>query len=72
MEDDIFTTIVKIIIVAIAIFVLVFLLRGREGTGTNMNNETKNYVKIYEGRYHTYGKTEDGTTEFLKSYKFKK
>jgi len=37
-----------------------------------MQNETKNYVKIYEGRYHTYGVTEDGTRDILNSYKFKK
>lgn len=72
MDDDIFSIIVEIIIVVIAIFVVVFSLRGREGTGTNMNNETKNYVKIHEGRYQTYGITEDGTREFLKSYKFEK
>ena len=37
-----------------------------------MQNETKDYLKIYEGRYYTYGVTEDGTKEILKSYKFKK
>lgn len=37
-----------------------------------MNNETKEYLGIYEDRYQTYGVTEDGTRELLKSYKFKK
>ena len=37
--------------------------------GTNMNNETKEYVKVID---NSYGITKDGTRELLKSYKYKK
>ena len=37
--------------------------------GTNINNETKEYVRITDD---SYGVTKDGTRELLKSYKYKK
>lgn len=72
MDDDIVSTICTIIFMVVVISAAVFLSRGKKGIGTNMQNETKNYLKIYEGRYYTYGVTEDGTRELLKSYKFNK
>ena len=72
MDDDIVSIICRIIFIVVVIFTVIFLSRGKKGTGTNMQNETKDYLKIYEGRYYTYGVTEDGTKEILKSYKFKK
>lgn len=69
------TTIISIIqataIVMLVILVVTLSLR-KKGIGTNMNNETKEYLGIYEDRYQTYGVTEDGTRELLKSYKYKK
>lgn len=69
-------TVILIIIGTVMIFpaLLVVFLRGKNenNIGTNMNNETKEYLKIYEGRYYIFGVTEDGTRELLKSYKFKK
>ena len=69
-------TVILIIIGTVMIFpaLLVVFLRGKNenNIGTNMNNETKEYVEIYKDRYPTYGVTEDGTRELLKSYKFKK
>lgn len=72
MDDDIVSIICRIIFIVVVIFAVIFLSRGKKDTGTNMQNETKDYLKIYEGRYYTYGVTEDGTKEILKSYKFKK
>lgn len=76
-DDDIMdVNIVSIICIISAIVVSIctvsFVSFDKKGIGTNMNNETKNYVKIFEDRYRTYGITEDGTRELLKSYKFKK
>ena len=74
MDDDfsIISFIVGIIFIVIVIPTIAFLATGKKGIGTNMNNETKEYLGIYEDRYQTYGVTEDGTRELLKSYKFNK
>lgn len=65
------------IIQAIAVVILVMLiiagislLSGNgDFVGTNMNNETKEYVRVID---NSYGITKDGTRELLKSYKYKK
>lgn len=65
------------IIQAIAVVILVMLIIAGisllsgdgEFVGTNMNNETKEYVKVID---NFYGITKDGTRELLKSYKYKK
>lgn len=65
------------IIQAIAVVILVMLIIAGisllsgdgEFVGTNMNNETKEYVKVID---NSYGITKDGIRELLKSYKYKK
>ena len=65
------------IIQAIAVVIVVMLVIAGIGVlsgdgdfvGTNMNNETKEYVKVID---NSYGITKDGTRELLKSYKYKK
>ncbi len=63
------------IIQATAIMMLVILCvtlslgKKKDIIGTNMNNETKEYVKVID---NSYGITKDGTRELLKSYKYKK
>ena len=65
------------IIQAIAVVIVVMLVIAGIGVlsgdgdfvGTNMNNETKEYVKVID---NSYGLTKDGTRELLKSYKYKK
>lgn len=65
------------IIQAIAVVIIVMLVIAGIGVlsgdgdfvGTNMNNETKEYVKVID---NSYGITKDGTRELLKSYKYKK
>ena len=65
------------IIQAIAVVILVMLIIAGisllsgdgEFVGTNMNNETKEYVKVID---NSYGITKDGTRELLKSYKYKR
>ena len=65
------------IIQAIAVVILVMLIIAGisllsgdgEFVGTNMNNETKEYVRVIN---NSLGVTADGTREFLKSYKFNK
>lgn len=64
----------KEFIIGISIFVLIFIIlplaiMSEKVIGTNMNNETKEYVSIIDD---SYGVTKDGTRELLKSYKFKK
>lgn len=56
------------IFVSISIILLLAIIPEKV-IGTNMNNETKEYVRITDD---SYGITEDGTRELLKSYKFKK
>lgn len=78
MHDDDFMDVSIVSIICIMFFIVVsiclvsFVSFDKKGTGTNMQNETKNYVKIFEDRYRTYGITEDGTREILTSYKYKK
>ena len=71
MDDDfsIISFIVGIIFIVIVIPTIAFLATGKKGIGTNMNNETKEYIRIND---NSYGVTKDGTRELLKSYKFKK
>ena len=64
----------KEFIISIFIFVsisiiLLLAIMSEKVIGTNMNNETKEYVRITDD---SYGVTADGTRELLKSYKFKK
>ena len=56
------------IFVSISIILLLAIMPEKV-IGTNMNNETKEYVRINDD---SYGVTEDGTRELLKSYKFNK
>nr|DAY29629.1 MAG TPA: hypothetical protein [Caudoviricetes sp.] len=56
------------IFVSISIILLLAIMPEKV-IGTNMNNETKEYVRITDD---SYGVTADGTRELLKSYKFKK
>lgn len=56
------------IFVSISIILLLAIMPEKV-IGTNMNNETKEYVRISDD---SYGVTEDGTRELLKSYKYKK
>ena len=56
------------VFVSISIILLLAIMPEKV-IGTNMNNETKEYVRISDD---SYGVTEDGTRELLKSYKFKK
>lgn len=68
------TTIISII-QATAIVMLVILCvtlslgKKKDIIGTNMNNETKEYVRVIN---NSLGVTADGTRELLKSYKFNK
>jgi hypothetical protein len=63
------------IIQATAIMMLVILCatlslgKKKDIIGTNMNNETKEYVRVIN---NSLGVTADGTRDFLKSYKFNK
>lgn len=63
------------LIIGIVVVILVMLgvklsLEGNgDFVGTNMNNETKEYVKVID---NSYGITKDGTRELLKSYKYKR
>lgn len=64
----------KEFIIGISIFVLIFIIlplaiMSEKVIGTNMNNETKEYVSIIDD---SYGVTKDGTRELLTSYKYKK
>lgn len=68
-----FISIIQAIIVVIVVVLIIAgisLLSGDgDFVGTNMNNETKEYVKVID---NSYGITKDGTRELLKSYKYKK
>ena len=61
---------IAVVILVMLIIAGISLLSGDgEFVGTNMNNETKEYVKVID---NSYGITKDGTRELLKSYKYKK
>lgn len=64
-------SIILVIVIVMSVILGVNLSLEENGKiiGTNMNNETKEYVRISDD---SYGVTEDGTRELLKSYKFKK
>lgn len=61
--------IVGMFVITILIISLVLSDELTKAIGTNMNNETKEYVRVID---NSYGITEDGTRELLKSYKFNK
>lgn len=61
--------IVGMFVITILIISLVLSDELTKAIGTNMNNETKEYVKVID---NSYGITKDGTRELLKSYKYKK
>ena len=67
------TCISLIIGIVVVILVMLGVKLSLEGNGdiigTNMNNETKEYVRVIN---NSLGVTADGTREFLKSYKFNK
>lgn len=66
------TGILIMLVILIVFPVLLFVFfRGKneKNIGTNMNNETKEYVRVID---NSYGVTADGTRELLKSYKYKK
>ena len=58
-----------VFIFAIMIICLTLTDEAGKVIGTNMNNETKEYIRITDD---SYGITKDGTRELLKSYKYKK
>lgn len=68
-----FISIIQAIAVAILVMLIIAGISRLSGdgefVGTNMNNETKEYVKVID---NSYGITKDGTRELLKSYKYKK
>lgn len=66
---SIIQAIAVVIVVMLAIAGIGFLSGDGDFVGTNMNNETKEYVKVID---NSYGITKDGTRELLKSYKYKK
>lgn len=68
MKDNI-ELIIYMFIIAIIIISAVLSDKLEKAIGTNMNNETKEYVRVING---SCGITKDGTRELLKSYKFKK
>lgn len=67
------TCISFIIGIVVVILVMLGVKLSLEGNGdiigTNMKNETKEYVEVID---NFYGITKDGTRELLKSYKYKK
>lgn len=73
LEGLVVTGISIILVLVIVMSVILGVNLSLEGNGkiigTNMNNETKEYVRI---TYDNYGVTEDGTRELLKFYKYKK
>lgn len=66
---SIIQAIAVVIVVMLAIAGIGVLSGDGDFVGTNMNNETKEYVKVID---NSYGITKDGTRELLKSYKYKK
>lgn len=66
---SIIQAIIVVIVVMLAIAGIGFLSGNGDFVGTNMNNETKEYVKVID---NSYGITKDGTRELLKSYKYKR
>lgn len=66
---EVIEMIIGMVIVAIWMICLVLLSVPKKVIGTNMNNETKEYIVVIN---NSCGITEDGKRELLKSYKFKK
>ena len=73
LEGLVVTGISIILVLVIVMSVILGVNLSLEGNGkiigTNMNNETKEYVRVIN---NSLGVTADGTREFLKSYKFNK
>lgn len=68
MKDNI-ELIIGMFIIAIIIISVVLSDKLEKVIGTNMNNETKEYVRVIN---NSCGITKDGTRELLKSYRFQK
>lgn len=68
MKDSI-GLIIGMFLIAIIIISAILSDKLEKAIGTNMNNETKEYVRVING---SCGITKDGTRELLKSYKYKK
>ena len=68
MKDSI-GLIIGMFLIAIIIISAILSDKLEKVIGTNMNNETKEYVRVIN---NSCGITKDGTRELLKSYKFKK
>lgn len=68
MKDNI-ELIIGMFIIAIIIISVVLSDKLEKVIGTNMNNETKEYVRVID---HSCGITKDGTRELLKSYRFQR
>lgn len=72
LEGLVVTGISIIIVIVIVMSVILGVNLSLDGNekiiGTNMNNETKEYIRVDD----YYGITADGTRELLKSYKYKK
>ena len=69
MDVNIVSIICAMFFIVVSICLVSFVSFDKKGTGTNMNNETKEYIKVID---NSYGITKDGTRELLKSYKYKK
>lgn len=69
MRDSTLGICLFVFIFAIMIICLTLTNESNKVIGTNINNETKEYVRITDD---FYGLTADGTRELLKSYKYKK
>lgn len=75
MKDiDIFDIVMCIILMIVALFIItliILFIKSTNGSfeGTNFNNETENYISVYEYYGGIIGEKSDGTTELLKSYK---
>lgn len=69
MRDSTLGICLFIFIFAIMLICLTLTNESEKVIGTNINNETKEYVRIIDD---SYGITKDGTRELLKSYKYKK
>lgn len=68
MKDGI-GLIIGMFLIAIIIISAILSDKLEKVIGTNMNNETKEYVRVING---SCGITKDGTRELLKSYRFQR
>lgn len=73
-DIDILGIVMCIILVIVALFIItliILFIKSINGSfeGTNFNNETGNYISVYEYYGGIIGEKSDGTIELLKSYK---